>query len=77
MCRARQSGRADRAPAEPPVSGEAQCADGEVGGKGAAQHAVHYRWVSVRGGPTAGVGAQSGATRGKGSRALLHWQRPQ
>ena len=30
MCCARQPGCADRAPAEPPASGEAQCADGEV-----------------------------------------------
>ena len=66
MCRARQSGRADRAPAEPPASGEAQRADGEVGRKGAAQHAVHCRWVSVRDGPTAGAGAQTGTARGKG-----------
>ena len=53
------------APAEPPASGEAQRAYGEERRKGAAQHAVHCRWVSVRGGPTAGAGAQSGAARGK------------
>ena len=70
MCCARQSGRAGRAPAEPPASVEAQCADGEVGRKGAAQHAVHCRWVSVRGGPTAGAGAQSGAARGKGEQCV-------
>ena len=58
------------APAEPPASGEAQCADGEVGRKGAAQHAVHCRWVSVRGGPAASVGAQSGATRWKGKQSV-------
>ena len=74
MCRARQSGRTDRAPAEPPASGEAQRADGEVGRKGAAQHAVHCRWVSVRGGPAASVGgwvpSQSGAARGKGAQCV-------
>ena len=39
-CAARASQAAWVAPAEPPASGEAQCADGEVGRKGAAQHAV-------------------------------------
>ena len=39
-CAARASQAAWVAPAEPPASGEAQCADVEVGRKGAAQHAV-------------------------------------
>ena len=62
------------APAEPPASGEAQCAYGEeTAEKGQRKHAVYCRRVGVWR-ARLHAGAQPGAAW-RGSRALLHRQR--